>query len=636
MKLAHLGWKSSHTLMGQRRPSSWPPPIPLCSLATLRPGALSSKGANPDQHGDPFSLTVTSTQCRSGGCSAPSLAPGLASVSSSRSLARRPGLLTRRMLMSFSQQNAWMRVKWICRATSLSSSSSAASRQSTTLSGSLRAAGGAGERRGTTSPGGCPQHPPRSARSPWGRHPPTRRLKNSRKRRCRARSGPRGRPPGVGVGGGAGRDARGPHLHIEQLSRLVHPDRDGALTQGFAQHFLQGIPHIIHPARRPEKGVPSVPVPRGCGLPLPLHRDPPSRVHEPLRISAFCKPPTPPHHSWPLEAGSPGRSPKSATRHPPPRALPVPGAGRWQRMPAAGAAPARRVLLPFARARKGSAGLGGHALFVRGHPWEGPRGRKMRGTLCKLLHAHSTASLPQPGSTGVHSGPEFRERLRPPYLSVFGSPAENSSKVILQLQVPHRERAAGQLLHPRARGRRLGTPSQAPPAPAATAQSAPPAGNVRPSPPGSTLSPTKSRATYTSAASQPLKDKGPRVRELSCQPPANHLQPHLHTRSHWAMQISIGDNLTPAPGTRLRSGRGRSCAEASPGCGGGAGIRRAGPWADTSLWPGLQDRSSLPWRGVGTGCCLQLGLELAAKCFSSWCTFFFYCSFMSFVFRGCY
>lgn len=46
--------------------------------------------------------------------------------------------------MSFSQQNAWMRVKWICRATSLSSSSSAASRHSTTLSGSL-GAGGSGE-----------------------------------------------------------------------------------------------------------------------------------------------------------------------------------------------------------------------------------------------------------------------------------------------------------------------------------------------------------------------------------------------------------------------------------------------------------------------------------------------------------
>uniref|UniRef100_A0A0E9XDC3 Uncharacterized protein n=1 Tax=Anguilla anguilla TaxID=7936 RepID=A0A0E9XDC3_ANGAN len=45
-------------------------------------------------------------------------------------------LFTRRMLMSFSQQNAWIRVKWIWRATSLTSSSSVANRHNTTLSGS--------------------------------------------------------------------------------------------------------------------------------------------------------------------------------------------------------------------------------------------------------------------------------------------------------------------------------------------------------------------------------------------------------------------------------------------------------------------------------------------------------------------
>lgn len=107
------------------------------------------QNSNPDGTAVPFSLTVTNTQCRSGGCSAPSLAAGFASVSRSRSSASRPGLLTRRMLMSFSQQNARIRVKWICRATSLSSSSSAASRHSTTLSGSLRDASKASEHRGT-------------------------------------------------------------------------------------------------------------------------------------------------------------------------------------------------------------------------------------------------------------------------------------------------------------------------------------------------------------------------------------------------------------------------------------------------------------------------------------------------------
>lgn len=38
-----------------------------------------------------------------------------------------------------------------------------------------------------------------------------------------------------------------PHLHVEQLRRLVHPDCDGTLTQGFAEHFLQGIAHLVHP-----------------------------------------------------------------------------------------------------------------------------------------------------------------------------------------------------------------------------------------------------------------------------------------------------------------------------------------------------------------------------------------------------
>lgn len=45
-------------------------------------------------------------------------------------------LLTRKMLILFSQQNAWISVKWICRATSLASSPSVARTHSTTLSGS--------------------------------------------------------------------------------------------------------------------------------------------------------------------------------------------------------------------------------------------------------------------------------------------------------------------------------------------------------------------------------------------------------------------------------------------------------------------------------------------------------------------
>lgn len=76
-----------------------------------------------------MTLTVTRTQCRSMG-SPPDFTPP--SISASRLM-----LLTRRMLMSFSQQKAWIKVKWIWRATS--SSSSVASRHNTTLSGSLKA-----------------------------------------------------------------------------------------------------------------------------------------------------------------------------------------------------------------------------------------------------------------------------------------------------------------------------------------------------------------------------------------------------------------------------------------------------------------------------------------------------------------
>lgn len=38
------------------------------------------------------------------------------------------------------------------------------------------------------------------------------------------------------------------HLHVEQLGRLVHADRNGALTPSLAEHFLQGIAHRVHPA----------------------------------------------------------------------------------------------------------------------------------------------------------------------------------------------------------------------------------------------------------------------------------------------------------------------------------------------------------------------------------------------------
>lgn len=75
-------------------------------------------------------LTEMRMQCRSPGAPPSSSAPTIAA-----SLCTSP---TRTMSMSFSQQNAWINVKWICSAMSPSSSSSAASTQKVTLSGSLQ------------------------------------------------------------------------------------------------------------------------------------------------------------------------------------------------------------------------------------------------------------------------------------------------------------------------------------------------------------------------------------------------------------------------------------------------------------------------------------------------------------------
>lgn len=75
-------------------------------------------------------LTEMRMQCRSPGAPASSSAPTIA--------ASRCTSPTRTISMSFSQQNACISVKWICSAMSPSSSSSAASTQKVTLSGSLQ------------------------------------------------------------------------------------------------------------------------------------------------------------------------------------------------------------------------------------------------------------------------------------------------------------------------------------------------------------------------------------------------------------------------------------------------------------------------------------------------------------------
>lgn len=97
------------------------------SGAGAAPAGSGSTGAGCRPPGTP---TVMRMQCRSRGSPESSLGPTMAA-----SLATS---FTRTMSMSFSQQKAWIRVKWICKAMSPSSSWSAASTQNATLSGSLQ------------------------------------------------------------------------------------------------------------------------------------------------------------------------------------------------------------------------------------------------------------------------------------------------------------------------------------------------------------------------------------------------------------------------------------------------------------------------------------------------------------------
>lgn len=89
-----------------------------------------------------------------------------------------------------------------------------------------------------------------------GRSLPLGQKERGRKWRCGAKGDRGKRPPLAGANRRTTRVTRGLHLHVEQLGRLVHPDGDGALTQGFAEHFLEGIPHLIHPTRVKKQGKP--------------------------------------------------------------------------------------------------------------------------------------------------------------------------------------------------------------------------------------------------------------------------------------------------------------------------------------------------------------------------------------------
>jgi hypothetical protein len=128
------------------------------------------------------------------------------------------------------------------------------------------------------------------------------------------------------------------------------------------------------------------------------------------------------------------------------------------------------------------------------------------------------------------SDPAAGVRGQTTYLSVFCSPAENSSKVILQLQVPYRARGVRAAPAPGARRRRLSALAPASRSPAASLTSPGSCGRaVLPARPARRPRTLVERSdTNSAAASQPLEDKGPGSLELFSQPSANHLETHLH------------------------------------------------------------------------------------------------------------
>lgn len=266
---------------------------------------------------------------------------------------------------------------------------------------------GAGEHRGTTSPGGCPQHPRRSRGS---RSPPlpeqtsTRRWKTAGSDAAGRGAARTGDLPGSGGRGCQEGRARAPLTHWAAWPPRT-PRPWWCADSGLCSALPPGHPPPYPSCKPAREEGPVSPGPSGLWPPAPPAPRPSLSNAWAAAHLSFLQTPAPSPFVTPRR-GSPGRSPKSATRHPPLRALPVPGAGRRHRMPAAGAAPARRVLLPFARAElsRVGGGEGGHSLFVRGHPWEDPRGRKTRGALCKLLHAHSAAASHSPAALGRTAG----------------------------------------------------------------------------------------------------------------------------------------------------------------------------------------------------------------------------------------
>lgn len=265
----------------------------------------------------------------------------------------------------------------------------------------------AGEPKGTTRcVGARTPRPGRGGSRPGPLAAPrtdTGQVESGRKERCRVRGAPRRRPPGAEAGRSTTRDTPGPHLHVKQLGRLVHPDGDCALTQGFAEHFFEGIPHLIHPTSRQSEEGPVSPGPRlAVTAPSPCTLPPECKGHRALGLVQNPALSRLSSSHDPSYVQSPVRNPVSGTRHPLLRAVPVVGAGLSHRLPASGATRAGMVTSALCKSLKGFDRRGrGGTLFTSTRAsgvFPGKKGGR-EGALGKLLTSgppktvHSPAAL---------------------------------------------------------------------------------------------------------------------------------------------------------------------------------------------------------------------------------------------------
>lgn len=375
------------------------------------------------------------------------------------------------------------------------------------------------------------------------------------------RGAPRKRPPGAEAGRSTTRDTPGPHLHVKQLGRLVHPDGDCALTQGFAEHFFEGIPHLIHPTSRQSEEGPVSPGPRlAVTAPSPCTLPPECKGHRALGLVQNPALSRLSSSHDPSYVQSPVRNPVSGTRHPLLRAVPVVGAGLSHRLPASGATRAGMVTSALCKSLKGFDRRGrGGTLFTStrasGVFPEKKGGRE--GALGKLLTSGPPKTVHSPAALRCMQWTTSRAQAEAPAHLPFSLLL--SSREFLQSHIATASpllRESGVRVAPAtasARAPVLCAPSQATPAPAAAAPSAPPAPLDRSLASLGLAGPrlASGHDTDTAAASQPLKDKGPARQSY----PANS-QP-TSTR-FICIRAAIGlcksacsNNLTPAAETRL-------------------------------------------------------------------------------------